>query len=456
MQPSLVMSNPRSPWLIALFVCGTLGCSGDDDSGHRDGGEDPAGDGDGEPGGLGSSPLCSEAYPAQACDGDPHGEWKLVASCASSFADCPGARVTRTGTAEATLRFAEGSPEGQYEYEYDFDTETRLSVPASCLDGASCESIGCFAGDDPCSCVLGSGRGGSRSGPWEQRVSGEVAILDPNDPESNIRFCAGETRADSMMGDMRVVWERVCTEEMDCRPSDPCHFGKAACSEDAVRCEDTGDNRPVGTVCGDDRVCDADGACVTCVAGADCTMEDRPCQLATISCSTAEPVCRIEGDREDGSACGNGGQCERGECKLPDGARCTSDAECDDSCTCGDAQCTERYCGRFCACQYAMPGGDCVGALDEGVLDPIMCDKACFEGRCAAAVGDQCNTDGDCGSDHCTCWLPNCSGGRLCSTVACPCQWASSGAEECGGPLSDGLGDLSCLAPQSCIEGSCQ
>jgi hypothetical protein len=60
-------------------------------------------------------------------------------------------------------------------------------------------------------------------------------------------------------------------------------------------------------------------------------------------------------------SCGNKRACLAGVCKTDDGEACTADAECRDSCTCGDAQCATRFCGRSCPCQYAPPNGACGG-----------------------------------------------------------------------------------------------
>lgn len=403
-------------------------------------------------------PLCRSGYAAAACDGDPHGRWTLVGYCVDRYASCSGAVVTVKGTTSASIEFQDGSPDATFQYLYDYDVERRLSVPKACLGGASCESIGCFAGDDPCACVLGSARGGALSGKWSPNVSGEVvAEYGQGSGRATLRFCAGATTADSTIGGTRLVWKRECTDGMDCRPTNPCHVGRAACGAGAITCEDAGANRERGTVCGADRVCDATGACVGCVAGAACQIPNQPCKTGKTSCSTAAAVCVVSGDVADGTACGDGRRCVAGVCKSDDGAPCGSDGECRQACTCGDAQCRTRFCGRACPCGYAAPGGACAGLLADGTSDPSSCStKACFNGRCLGDVGQRCATDAECGTGHCTCWLPTCSGGRLCSRTACPCQWAQSGAEACSGPLMDGLMDFSCRSPQACVEGACQ
>jgi hypothetical protein len=446
------------PLVVAITASGCGGGKGAPSGTNADGGgsDGKVAGSDGAPApdpALFASPMCRTPYPAHECNGDPHGKWTLAGLCVKRYESCAGAVVSPTGTGTATIEFEGGSPEAYFNYAYDYDIETRLSVPASCLGGASCESIGCFAGDDPCSCVLGSSRGGSVRAAWMPNISGEVVTAYSG---GALRFCAGATTADSLMGGTRVVWNRVCTENMDCRPSNPCHVGKAHCTGGAVACEDTGSNRAVGSPCGADRVCDASGACVPCAAGASCQLENQPCKKASISCRTAVPVCMANANLADGTACGVKRACLGGVCKSDDGEACTADAECRDSCTCGDAECKTRFCGRSCTCRYAPPGGQCAGVLADGTRPGGSCSKACFQGRCLTEIGQRCTRDADCGSGHCTCWLPNCSGGRLCSRIACPCQWASSGAETCGGPLMDGLTDFTCPSPQMCVEGMCK
>jgi hypothetical protein len=448
--------------LVATIVApgcgGGTGGKGIPDGSAADGGTVAGSDGPPRPDpALFANPSCRTPYPAHTCDGDPHGRWTLAGLCVKRYESCPGAMVTTTGTATATIEFQAGSPEAYFEYQFDYDLETRLSVPLSCLAGASCESIGCFAGMNPCACVLGSGRGGSVRAQWTPNITGEVVTpYSEGSQKSQLRFCAGATTADSMIGATRVIWNRVCTENMDCRSSNPCHVGKAHCTGAALACEDTGANRPVGSPCGTDKVCDASGACVPCAAGAACQLDNQPCKTAIISCRTAAPVCMATGNVKDGTACGVKRACLGGVCKSDDGEPCKADSECRESCTCGDAQCSTRYCGRSCLCRYAPPGGQCAGFLADGTSQAPGCNKACFQGRCLTEVGQRCTRDSECGSGHCTCWLQSCAGGRLCSKVACPCQWASSGADTCGGPLMEGLGDLTCLPPQMCLQGMCK
>jgi hypothetical protein len=305
---------------------------------------------------------------------------------------------------------------------------------------------------------VGHGNGGFERQRWTPNVSGEIsADYGSATEKKSLRFCASATTADSVIEGTRAIWNRVCTEGVDCRPENPCHLGKEHCAGGHFVCEDTGSARTVGTACGTDQVCDANGACVDCAAGDACELTDQPCKMGVISCSTSLPVCVAGADIADGTACGAGRMCLKGLCKTNDAEPCTSNTQCKDSCTCGDAQCNSRYCGSSCACRYAAPGGACGEPLADGTRQPGFCDsgKACYHGQCLTQTGIYCNTDSECGTGHCTCIDTTCIR-LLCSAADCPCQWANSGSMSCDGPLMDGLTDLSCHPPNKCMQGKCQ
>src|SRR5262245_39734947 len=82
--------------VAAIFTAAGCGGKGSGTT-NADGGSDGGGDSSAPL----ESPLCRRPYPAQACDGDPHGQWTLAAMCVNGYQDCPGAMVTTTGTAAA-------------------------------------------------------------------------------------------------------------------------------------------------------------------------------------------------------------------------------------------------------------------------------------------------------------------------------------------------------------------
>ena len=74
------------------------------------------------------------------------------------------------------------------------------------------------------------------------------------------------------------------------------------CADDA--------NKPGGTSCGTDKVCDGSGACVTCTANANCTTNPTPCKTGIASCASGAPVCQDFGNRSAGTACGTDKVCD--------------------------------------------------------------------------------------------------------------------------------------------------
>src|SRR5688572_28548565 len=123
-------ASPGGHWLALLLLAFVLIAACSDGNAGRLQGEEPDGsveadgsveldggaeldangaDAEVEPGQAASlldSPLCrAGGYPAQECDGDPHGQWRLAALCANRYDGCSGAKVTIEGTATATIRF---------------------------------------------------------------------------------------------------------------------------------------------------------------------------------------------------------------------------------------------------------------------------------------------------------------------------------------------------------------
>ena len=109
----------RGRFALALCVplgllsgCGGSGKGGAGGTSGQDGG---AGAGGNNGAAVFTHALCGTAYPAQACDGDPHGMWTLAALCVNRYQDCPGAVVTPSGTAGGTIDFQDGSPQAYFE-----------------------------------------------------------------------------------------------------------------------------------------------------------------------------------------------------------------------------------------------------------------------------------------------------------------------------------------------------
>ncbi len=62
---------------------------------------------------------------------------------------------------------------------------------------------------------------------------------------------------------------------------------------------------------------EAEGACVSCAAGATCSAPNNPCQTGTTSCSTVQPVCQGLQKVPDGAMCNGDMVCCGGMCGMP-------------------------------------------------------------------------------------------------------------------------------------------
>ena len=463
--------------MLGLLVATVMaqGCSGNGnggpggtnaDGGNRDGnaGGSDGGNVGGSDGASGpdpalfASPLCRAPYPAQACDGDPHGRWTLAGLCVKRYENCPGAVVMPTGTATATIEFEDGAPEAYFEYQFDYDIETRLSVPASCLGGASCESIGCFAGEDPCSCVVGGGRGGSVRAEWMPNISGEVVTAYPGGSQTTpLRFCAGATTADSLIGGTRVIWNRVCTENMDCRPSNPCHVGKAHCTGGAPSLAKT----PARTGRSGRRAAPIRSAMPRVPASPArraprVSSRTSRARRGSSRAARLRPFAWRTRTSRTGRRAGSNAPAWAGSASPTTASRATRTPSAGIAAPAATRSARPAIVVARARADTRLRAASARVSLRTGRGTRGSCKKACFQGRCLTEIGQLCTRDSECGSGHCTCWSQTCSGGRLCSRVACPCQWARSGADTCSGPLMDGLMDFTCRSPQMCVQGMCQ
>lgn len=101
----------------------------------------------------------------------------------------------------------------------------------------------------------------------------------------------------------------ACTTQPDVL----CHLGVHDCSTGTQQCID-GANRPDGTSCGTDQVCNS-GSCVSCAAGGSCsTQPDTLCHVGVYDCSTGTQQCSNGPARPDGTSCGAGQGCSAGSC----------------------------------------------------------------------------------------------------------------------------------------------
>lgn len=208
-----------------------------------------------------------------------------------------------------------------------------------------------------------------------------------------------------------------------CTPADDlCSGGYWDCSGSTPVCARLG-RRPVGTVCAEDRACDAHGECVMCREGAACRIG---CATGTVSCASGTEQCVLPiipafapalthcafgtacvGD----DACGTGDLCtSAGECVA-----CVDGDICNDGCALGTLDCATGACtldgthlpqGAYCAPgSYCDAANACAPCEEHAACVPSL---VCWDGE---IVG--CATH-----PACTLTSPT-SPGRPCDTGAC-------------------------------------
>src|SRR4029077_18089310 len=102
----------------------------------------------------------------------------------------------------------------------------------------------------------------------------------------------------------------ACSSGQTCTTnSNACKTGMTSCSTGAQTCVDDA-NRPGGTDCGTDKVCNGSGACIACTANMNCTTNPTACKTGIVSCQTGAPVCLDFGNRSAGTTCGSNQVCD--------------------------------------------------------------------------------------------------------------------------------------------------
>ncbi len=373
---------------VALWACDDGGGSGPTDATTDDDQRDGL-----ITGNLLPPAACATPFPAFGCEGNPLGQWELVGLCFETFSDCAGASVVATGSLHATLRI--GGAEN-FDHSYDFDYDLRISVPQSCLEGRSCDSIGCF-GTNHCSCTNGIGSSGGVSGSWSMNLPGRVRFA--NSPGLS-DFCAGEDYADSL-GGVRKIWRRVsspcasdCDDGLACT-QDYCAADTGGCANVPVptggpegwlnspECQNGLDDDCDGLVDLEDPECHTE----PCATVAECSDDGNPCTLTTCDgegfCRTA-PV--ADGTPCPGSdACTETYLCRRDQCVPGPATRDLDqdgfvDAACQFGSDCDDNDATIHF-------GAEGPRGDpsCFDGIDndcDGMIDAF--DADCWEATCSS------------------------------------------------------------------------
>lgn len=237
-----------------------------------------------------------------------------------------------------------------------------------------------------------------------------------------------------------VACGRACTPEID-----PCSGGYWDCSGATPSCARLG-QRPVGTLCGEDRACNAEGECVPCRSGGACRIG---CASGTVSCAAGIEQCVLAipvalappltscargtlcvGD----DACGSGDVCSStGECVA-----CTDGDVCNEGCSLGTINCATGSCtldgsylaaGAYCApASYCSTEHVCGACVEHASCIPSL---ACFEGELAG-----CDTLPVCAITAATspttaCAAGVCSGAGACVNGLQGVQVAPGGGHNC-------------------------
>lgn len=241
----------------------------------------------------------------------------------------------------------------------------------------------------------------------------------------------------------------ACTDGLLCTGNRGlCVLGALSCAGAGPVCEDGTVPVDAGTSCGPDQVCDPTGHCIACITGSPCASNPTPlCTNGVVDCSTGTPVCRDGAPRVAGTLCANDGICDGdGGCVV-----CTAGATCatnPDPCKTGTLVCEARAscqddqpksvgasCGKdqVCggdggciACTAGLPCTTNPNACASGVTDCSTGAQTCIDGATHRPPGMACGQDQVCdGAGHCAACVPN----GPCSTNPTPCK---AGTQTCG------------------------
>lgn len=264
----------------------------------------------------------------------------------------------------------------------------------------------------------------------------------------------------------------ACQDDATCTPANPCHAGTLDCSSGSAVCMDRGTNLPPGTSCGQNMVCNAQGACAACTAGATCPIPGRPCRTGTTACNTGAATCVESGNAPDGTSCGMNMVCSGGSC-----VGCTAGLSCvptSNPCRTGMTACVPSpSCmmtgnavpnGTNCGVDRVCNAGTCSACVSGAACQPANVCKlgatSCATGSsvCAETAnvpnGTPCGTNLVCMSGTCSA----CNAGSTC-TPTNPCRRGtlscSTGTAICtdtGQSVADGT---VCGTNQVCRTGQC-
>lgn len=289
-------------------------------------------------------------------------------------------------------------PNGEFCPEVSFcNTEADCPAPL-----AACATRTCDDG------ICGVQTAGScAAGMYCDPASGCVNIPDTDAGIPDAGVDAGEQDAASDDGGVVSIDGALCGV-VCVIPDDPCHAGIVSCATGVATCVPYV-VQPVGSACGENKVCDVNGVCSDCTAGAACSIG---CLGGTIRCGAGYAQCDVTGSSAhldvgaacsstgacvEGSACGTGDTCSAtGECVA-----CVDARQCTVGCEQGHTSCAS---GGECQLDSVLPPGSGCGETvmrDHSVEYTGYCDAT---STCLACTrGEDCESSSGCASGHRRC-----------------------------------------------------
>lgn len=190
-------------WMSWVLAIGLAGCG--PSVATEDGGQSGGGSGDQDDDDASPAPLCT----AQACGGDPAGEWAVVGAC---VVDVSRSNSGPCDPEECTVEILEA--EGDYaigassNLSLDLVLDARCRLPKSCFDDGQCDDDGdddngvCVNAGDACECSRVTEASFSAAGRY--LVQGEeLQLLDGDVIWVTKDWCVIE---DSLEIDASVSW----------------------------------------------------------------------------------------------------------------------------------------------------------------------------------------------------------------------------------------------------------
>jgi len=198
-----------------------------------------------------------------------------------------------------------------------------------------------------------------------------------------------------------------CTAGQACpNPPNPCFTGVTSCTTGTMVCNNN-TQRPAGTACGPNQVCNAQGMCINCTAGLSCTTNPNQCKVGITQCGTGMQTCVDSGNKPDQTGCNDGQDCTMNDV-------CKNGSCIGTSYTCFSTQCqSSARCNGSGGCTVTnLPDGTTCGYPDD-----CTCCSCGSSGRCSAGI---CHYTSCCSSPLCCCAAAAASGDDETVAIICP------------------------------------